>query len=493
MMIIIAIWDDSLFQKHKVINNEEGFIAIYGEWIKTKIVCLLIVVYAPQDLTKKCTLWNRLNNLVISFSNMSIVLGDFNESLNNALGTRLDMSTAYHPETDGQSGRTIQTLEDMLRACVLDFGKGWDKYLPLVEFSYNNSYHSSIKAAPFEALYGRKYRSPICWAEVGDRQLTGPEIIHETTEKIVQIKSRIQAARDRQKSYADGKLNPHYIGPFKILAKVGTVAYRLDIPEQLSRVYSTFHVSKLKKCMADEPLVIPVDEIQVDDKLNFIEEPVENMDSEVKRLKQSRIPIVKVRWNSKRDLEFTWEREDQMQKKYPHLFPNSAPMADTTGRSLCFVLEMRNNVTPPDTYSIQAPSGDTDEEIDEQELEAHYSYMVKIQEVPTADSGTDSEPLEQVQNDAGYNVFANDLQHFEQYESVSNTCLVETDDSKVIPDSLNMCDDDIHNDQNDVESDDERVALANLIANLNLDVDENKKIQKQLKKANTTLAQELKE
>nr|GFA86276.1 putative reverse transcriptase domain-containing protein [Tanacetum cinerariifolium] len=233
---------------------------------------------------------------------------------------------------------------------------GWDKHLPLVEFSYNSSCHTSIKAAPFEVLNRRKCRSHICWAEVGDRQLTGPKIIHETTEKIVQIKSRIQAARDRQKSYADvrrkplefqvgykvmlnvspwkgvirfgkrGKLNPRYIGPFKILAKVGTVAYRLELPEQLSRVHSTFHVSKLKKCMADEPLAIPLDEIQVDDKLNFIEEPVEIMDREVKQLKQSCIPIVKVRWNSKRGPEFTWEREDKMQKKYPYLFPNSAPM-----------------------------------------------------------------------------------------------------------------------------------------------------------------------
>ncbi|GJV70475.1 putative reverse transcriptase domain-containing protein [Tanacetum coccineum] len=249
----------------------------------------------------------------------------FWKSLHKALGTRLDMSTAYHPETDGQSERTIQTLEDMLRACVLDFGKGWDKHLPLVEFSYNNSYHTSIKAAPFEALYGRKCRSPICWAEVGDSQLTGPEIIHETTERIVQIKSHIQAARDRQKSYADvrrkplefqvgdkvmlkvspwkgvirfgkrGKLNPRYIGPFKIIAKVGTVAYRLELPEKLSRVHSTFHVSKLKKCMADEPLAIPLDEIQVDDKLNFIEEPVEIMDRE---------KSVKFEWGEKAEAAF---------------------------------------------------------------------------------------------------------------------------------------------------------------------------------------------
>nr|GFA29331.1 hypothetical protein [Tanacetum cinerariifolium] len=132
---------------------------------------------------------------------------------------------------------------------------------------------------------------------------------------------------------------------------------------------------------------------------------------------------------------------------------------------------------------------DTNEEVDKQELEAHYSYMAKIQEVPTADSCTDSEPVEQVQNDTGYNVFANGLQHSEQSEYVSNTCLVETDDSNVTPDSPDMCEDDIQNEQNDVESNDERVALANL----KLKVDENKKIQKQLKKANTTLAQELKE
>ncbi|GJR84317.1 putative reverse transcriptase domain-containing protein [Tanacetum coccineum] len=140
-----------------------------------------------------------------------------------------------------------------------------------------------IKAALFEALYERKCRSPICWAEVGDSQLTGPKIIHETTEKIVQIRSRIQAARDRQKSYAD------------IIAKVGTVAYRLELLKKLSRVHSTFHVSNLKKCMYDETLAITLDEIQIDDKLYFIEEPIEIIDCEVKRLKQSHILIIKVR------------------------------------------------------------------------------------------------------------------------------------------------------------------------------------------------------
>nr|GFB51160.1 putative reverse transcriptase domain-containing protein [Tanacetum cinerariifolium] len=179
-------------------------------------------------------------------------------------------------ETDGQSKRTIQTLEDMLRACVIDFGNGWERHLPLVEFSYNNSYHASIKAAPFEALYGRKCRSPICWAEVGDAQLTGPKIIQETTDKI------------------------------------------------LSRVHSTFHVSNLKKFLSDEPLAIPLDELHIDDKLHFVEKPVEIMDREIKQLRQSRIPIIKVRWNSKRGPEFTWEREDQFKQKYPHLFTNQA-------------------------------------------------------------------------------------------------------------------------------------------------------------------------
>nr|GEX04481.1 hypothetical protein [Tanacetum cinerariifolium] len=200
-------------------------------------------------------------------------------------GTQLDMSTTYHPETDGQSERTIQTFEDMLRACAIDFGKGWGKELTI-----------------------------------------GPEIIHETTKKIVQIRQHLQAVRDRQRSYTNGKINPRYVGPFKVLEKVGSVAYKLKLPQELSRgkinpryvgpfkvlekvgsvayklklpqelsrVHNTFHVSNLKKCYADEPLAVSLDGLHFDDKLYFVEELIEIIDREVKQLKRIRIPIVMI-------------------------------------------------------------------------------------------------------------------------------------------------------------------------------------------------------
>nr|GFB45973.1 putative reverse transcriptase domain-containing protein [Tanacetum cinerariifolium] len=274
----------------------------------------------------------------------------FWETLQKALGTQLNLSIAYHPETDGQSERMIQTIKDMLRACAIDFGNSWDRHLPLVEFSYNNSYHASIKAAPFEALYGRKCRSHVCWSEVGDSQLTGLELIREMTEKIVQIKNRLLTAKSRQKSYTDvrrkpmefevgdkvmlkvspwkgvnrfgkhGKLSPRYIGPFEIIERIGPVAYKLELLEKLQGIHDTFHVSNLKKCLADGNLIIPLEEVQLDGKLHFIEESVEIIDREGKQLKQSRIPIVKVRWNSRRGPEYTWEREDFFKRNYPHLF-----------------------------------------------------------------------------------------------------------------------------------------------------------------------------
>nr|GEU63021.1 reverse transcriptase domain-containing protein [Tanacetum cinerariifolium] len=255
------------------------------------------------------------------------------KSFQKVLGTDICMRTAYQPETNSQSERTIQTLEDMLCACVIDFGKGWVKHLPSAEFSYNNSYHASIKAVPYEALYGRKCRSPVCWVEVGESQLTGLELIHEIMEKIVLIKQRMQPTQDRQKNYVDwnkqGKLNPRYVGPFKVLAKVGKVSYKLELPQELSRVHHTFHVSNLKKCYSNEPLVMPLEGVHIDDTLQFVEERVEIMEREIKQLKRSWIPLVKVRWNSSQGLEFTWEREDSFKKKYPHLFTNKTSSSTT--------------------------------------------------------------------------------------------------------------------------------------------------------------------
>nr|GEW95632.1 hypothetical protein [Tanacetum cinerariifolium] len=170
-----------------------------------------------------------------------------------------------------------------------------DRHLLLIEFSYNNSYHTSIKAATFEALYGRKCHSPVCWAEVEDTQLTGPEIIHETNKVMLEV------------------------SPWKGVIRFGK-------QEKLNaRIHSMFHLSNLKKCLSDEPLPIPFDEIHIDDKFQFVEEPVEIIDREVKWLKQSCIPIIKVRWNSRIGPKFTWERKDQFQKKYPHLFTKIAP------------------------------------------------------------------------------------------------------------------------------------------------------------------------
>ncbi|GJX79949.1 putative reverse transcriptase domain-containing protein [Tanacetum coccineum] len=227
------------------------------------------------------------------------------------------------------------------------FTSSWNIHLPLAGFSYNNSYHSSIRYAPFEALYKRKCRSPVLWVEIGDSEFIRPELVQETTDKVVVIRDRIKAARDRQKSYADNrrkpldfqvgnhvmlkvspgkgvvrfgkkrKLAPRFVGPFEILERIGPVAYRLRLPEELSSMHDTFHVLNLKKCLAYANLHVSLDKIKVDKTLRFVEEPLEIMDREVKTLKHSKIPIVKVRWNSKCGPEFTWECEDHMKAKYP--------------------------------------------------------------------------------------------------------------------------------------------------------------------------------
>ncbi|GJW06872.1 putative reverse transcriptase domain-containing protein [Tanacetum coccineum] len=257
------------------------------------------VTKLPKSSQGYDTIWvivNRLTKSVI-FTPMreTVSMEKFvRMHLKEALGTSLDMSTAYHPQTDGQSERNIQTLKDMLRACVIDFGNGWVRYLPLVEFSHNNSYHASIKATPFEALYGQKCHSPICWAENYVDLKRKPIEFQVRDRVMLKVSPWKRVVRFAKR----GKLNPGYVGPFKVLEK---------------------------KCYSDKPLAVPLEGLHVDDKLYFVEEPVQIMDQEVKRLKQIRIPIIKVRWNSRRGPEFTWERKDQFQKKYPHLFTEHVP------------------------------------------------------------------------------------------------------------------------------------------------------------------------
>ena len=262
----------------------------------------------------------------------------------------MNLSTAFHPQTDGQAERTIQTLEDMLRACVLDFQGSWEKYLCLIEFSYNNSFHATIGVAPYEMLYGRKCRSPIHWDEMGERKYLGPDLVRRTTEAVEKIRKRMLTAQSRQKSYADrkrrdvefnigdkvflkiapmkgamrfgkkGKLSPRFIGPFEVLEKVGKVAYRLALPPSLSNVHDVFHVSLLRKYVPDPSHVLNYEPIEVEQDLTYEEKPVKILDRKEKELRNKKISLVKVLWRSSNIEEMTWEREDEMRSKYPELF-----------------------------------------------------------------------------------------------------------------------------------------------------------------------------
>ncbi|GJX12080.1 putative reverse transcriptase domain-containing protein [Tanacetum coccineum] len=221
---------------------------------------------------------------------------------------------------NGQSERTIQNLEDMLRAYVLDFEGSWDVHLPLVEFSYNNSYHSSVRCVSFEALLRKRLRQHIGLQKSYYDKRRKPLEFSVGDYVLLKASPWKGVVRFGKK----GKLAPRFIGPFKIIEKIGSVAYELDFPEELDGVHDTFHVLNLKKCLANPTLQVPLDEIQVDAKLNLMEEPVEILEREFKKLKRSRISIDKVRWNSKRGPEFTWERKDQMKLKYPHLFSDDS-------------------------------------------------------------------------------------------------------------------------------------------------------------------------
>ena len=228
----------------------------------------------------------------------------FWKKLQEALGTKMHFSTAFHPQTDGQSERIIQILEDMLRCCVLEFCGSWERYLPLIEFAYNNSFQSSIKMAPYEALYGRKCRTPLFWTELSESKILGVDLIKDAEQKVRVIRESLKAASDRQKSYADlkrkdieyqvgdkvflkvspwkkvlrfgrkGKLSPRFIGPYEVSERLGPVAYRLILPPELEKIHNVFHVSMLRRYRSDPSHVIPPSEIEIQSNLSYEEEPV---------------------------------------------------------------------------------------------------------------------------------------------------------------------------------------------------------------------------
>ncbi|KAH0743273.1 hypothetical protein KY290_031266 [Solanum tuberosum] len=250
----------------------------------------------------------------------------------------VNLGTTFHPHTDGQAERTIQTLEDMLRACVIDFKCSWDDNLPLIEFAYNNNIPSSIQMDPYEALYGRICRSSIGWFKVGEATLIGPESVHEAMENVQLIKERLKTAKSRQKSYVHmrrkdlefeiddwkGKLNPRYVGPSRILRSIGNVAYELEFPAELARIHPVYYISLLKKCVGDPTSIVPLESVAVNDSLTYEEVPVEILHRQVRWLRNKEVASIKVLWRSQSVEGATWEAEAAMRAKYLHLFPSDS-------------------------------------------------------------------------------------------------------------------------------------------------------------------------
>jgi len=274
----------------------------------------------------------------------------FWESLQVALGTKLRLSFAYHPQTNGQTEITIQSLEDLLKACVLEQNVSWLECLLLIEFTYNNSFHSSTGMDPFKALYGRRFRTSLCWYESGENTLLGPEVVQETTKKVKMIQEKMRASQSRQKSYHDKrrkdiefqvgdhvllrvnhvtgvrcalkcrKLTHRFIGPFEIVEKVGAVAYQIALPPSLSNLHDVFLVSQLKKYVYDASHVIQVDDLEVRDNLTVETWLVRIEDREVKRLRGKDIVLVKVSWVEPTGESATWESQSRMRVSYPKFF-----------------------------------------------------------------------------------------------------------------------------------------------------------------------------
>lgn len=277
-------------------------------------------------------------------------LSHFLGALQVEMGTKLKFSIAFHPTTDGQTERTIQTLEDMLRACVIDFQGSCDEHLDLIEFSYNNSYHNSIEMAPYEALYGQKCRSPLCWNDRSDTVVLGPQFLQDAQKKIKVIREKMKAARSRQKSYADlkrnhaeyrvgekvwlrisptknlmrfgrkGKFSPRFIGPYDIIERIGKLAYRLALPIELERVHNVLYVSQLKKYVHDPSHVLAPETIELNESLSYEEKPIKILDSKIRETRRKSVKLVRVQWSHHRPKEATWELEGPIRETYPELF-----------------------------------------------------------------------------------------------------------------------------------------------------------------------------
>src|SRR3954466_7845322 len=270
------------------------------------------------------------------------------------MGTRLNFSTAYHPQSQDQVERVNQVLEVMLRACVISFGKKWEESLPFAELSYNNSYQASLKMALFEVLYGRKCRTPLNWSETGERTLIGPEIIQHAEDQLRVIREHLKAAQSRQNSNYDrkhkemiyqpgeqaylhvtpmrgthrfgikGKLAPHFIGPFHILSRSGPVAYRLELPLNLSQVHDVFHVSQLRCCFKDPIREVEHDMIGMQQDLTYQEHPSIILDQSERRTRNKTVKFLKVQRSNHSEDEAIWEREDRLRDEYPDLFPSTS-------------------------------------------------------------------------------------------------------------------------------------------------------------------------
>ncbi|KAA3484134.1 DNA/RNA polymerases superfamily protein [Gossypium australe] len=227
----------------------------------------------------------------------------FWKKLQEALGTKLHFSTAFHPQTDGQSERFIQILEDMLRCCILAFNDTWEQYMTLIEFSNNNSFQSSIKMAPYEALYGRKCRTPLYWTEPSENKIHGVDLIKDTKQKVKVIRDSLKAASDLSlwkkvlRFRRKGKLSRRFIGPYEIIERVGPVAYRLLLPSELERIHNVFYVSMLRRYRSDPSHVITPSEIEIPSDMTYEEKPIHILAREVKELRNKRIPLVKVLWH----------------------------------------------------------------------------------------------------------------------------------------------------------------------------------------------------